>query len=90
MGDEEVLFRITGVFDPTSATALSTQLRAVPTGSRAVVDFSLAREVSILALGDLARTAGSLHVPIAVQGLPRHLVRVLEYLSHGARRTDDS
>lgn len=85
MRPTEITFHVNDAFDATVADRLCAKVRAVPTEWRVVVDFSQAREVSILALGVLAITLCSPGVPRSrVRGLPRHLQRMVAYLGNPA------
>ncbi len=85
MRPTEIIFHVSGVFDATAADRLCAKVRGVPTEWRVVVDFSQAREVSILPLGLLAITLCSSGIPRSrVRGLPPHLQRMVAYLGNPA------
>lgn len=85
MTDEQLVFRIRGAFDPEAAAMLCAEVCAAPAGTRVVIDFSGATEISIPGLGVLASALGP---PgghwVTVRGLARHHVRLLEYLAGSA------
>lgn len=85
MRPTEITFHVNDAFDATVADGLCAKVRGVPAEWRVVVDFSQAREVSILALGVLAITLCSPGVPSTrVRGLPAHLQRMVSYLGNPA------
>lgn len=79
---------IRGELDAAAAARVRAAFLALPEGSHVVLDFSEAREISLLglcALGNAILTAAAdLHV--VQRGLPRHEERVLQYLGIAALR----
>ena len=78
---------VVGTFDPTAAATVAAKLRHIEIGTRVVLDFTRARDVSPAALWILAAGIAS-HSRIVLRGLCHHERRLLEYL--GVRSTDEN
>jgi hypothetical protein len=77
----EAEFSISGPFDPLAASRLRVRLEELPPGSRVVVDFAHASEVSDLGLAVLASTLAARPSPaVVLRGLALRQERLLRYL----------
>jgi hypothetical protein len=74
----QLVFSISGVFDPISAAALRERLAELPRGAAVVLDFSDASQVSDLALWVLL--APPRHPGLVLRHLTHHHERMLRYL----------
>ena len=84
---QDEVYRIDGMFEPSTAATLCAALRRIPAGTRIVLDFTWAREVSPAALWLVVE-----RVPresrVVLRGLPYDVERVLEHLGLPATHPD--
>jgi hypothetical protein len=77
----DAVFSITGAFDPFAASHVRARLAELPREACVMLDFSLASEVSDLALAVLASAfEGPRHPRVVLRGLTHHQERMLRYL----------
>jgi hypothetical protein len=84
----EVVIRIDGTFDRTTASRLSGWLGEVPIDAQVVLDFSLVKEFEDFGVAAFASQLAG-RGPVQVLGLGRHQQRLLRYfgVDLGARPT---
>ena len=82
----DAVYSVAGSFGPAAASEVQAWLAELPPEACAVLDFSLAAQVSDLALAVLARALEApRHPHVALRGLTVHHERMLRYL--GVDRT---
>jgi anti-anti-sigma regulatory factor len=75
---ERLVFRVTGVFDRASAWTVRDRVE-VETAQEVLLDFSLVREFSDLAVAVLAHGLSGLRRRVAFRGLRQHQLRIFRY-----------
>ena len=82
------VYRMTGTFDRASAWALRERIETDP-ASQVVLDFSLTRDISDLAVAVLAHGFTASTRPVSFRGLRQHQLRILRYCGHAVDERAD-